>query len=104
MVSVGAGINQKVLISNCQPDGQSVCMTVRGDASIAKWPKIHEQTNLAIIAPDARKAAVFEQLALRLRAYRRSAECTEEAGNKRLGSSGRLGAEAQPCGFVKQEP
>src|ERR1035438_4833874 len=101
MVSVGARINQKVLISNCQPDGKSVCVPVRGDARVAKRPKIHEQTNRAIIAANACKAAIFEQLALRLGAYRRIAECTEEAGNKRLGCGGRLGAEAQPCGFIK---
>src|ERR1035438_1329334 len=104
MVSVGAGINQKVLISNCQPDGKSVSVAVRGDAHIAKWPKIYEQTNRAIVAANGCEAAIFEQLALRLGAYRRVAECTEEAGNKRMGSGGRLGAEAQPCGFIKQEP
>src|ERR1039458_6648210 len=103
MIGVSAGINQEVLVSNCQPDGQSVCMAVCGDTGVAKWPKIHEQTSLTITAANACKATIFENIARRLGAYRRIAECSEEAGNKCQGCGGRLGAKAQPCGFIKQE-
>src|ERR1017187_4886515 len=104
MVSVSTCINHKVLVPNCQPDGESVGVAMCSGARVPERPEIHKQTNRSVIGANASKAALSKQFARSLGTFRKTIECTDKVRNECLGCSGRLGAKTQPCGFIKQEP